>query len=147
MVDETGGLPPLRVVGALAVDEDRGRFLMTRRLLDDPSWPGCWEFPGGKVEDGEDDQAALRRELREEIGVEVEVGEEFTVVAGRTARGRPLDLHVYLCRLAPAETPRCAEVAEIRWVTIEEARGLPVPPADGPVLEEIGRRGLGAGRG
>jgi 8-oxo-dGTP diphosphatase len=65
-------VPHIRVVAAAI--ENGGRFLITQRRADG-LLGGLWEFPSGKVEEGESDEAALRRELRERLGVLVEVGE------------------------------------------------------------------------
>jgi 8-oxo-dGTP diphosphatase len=121
----------IRVVGALF--RDGGRFLMTQRRLDDRSHPGAWEFPGGKVEPGEDDEAALARELEEELGVDVRVGRQFCRVQQPLGPERAIDFRVYECAVRSGVL-RAIEVAELRWLTLEEALRLPTPPADVPVL-------------
>ena len=131
------------MVGALIADGER--FLMTQRYDSDPSWPGRWEFPGGKVEPGESDAEAIQRELREELGVDVVAGERFERVDFPRADGLTLDFRVLRCRLLDG-TPEPLQVQAIRWVDLAEARSLPVPPADLPVLARIESDGLDSGR-
>ena len=125
---------PLRVVGAL-IQRDQ-QFLITRRPADSNSWPGAWEFPGGKVEKGEDDRGALRRELIEELGIEVKVGELFIEVLNHDEGPRLLDLRIYHCR-AGEEPARTLGVDEIRWLKAEEMAGLHFPTADRPVVKAL----------
>ena len=129
----------LRVVGALIVDGDR--FLLTQRRLDDASWPGFWEFPGGKVAPGESDPQALEREMEEELGIEVEVVRQVDRVKLDLGDGNLLDFRVHLCRLLGGE-PQPLEVADLRWVTAQEAAELDLPEADRPVLGRILAGGL-----
>jgi len=126
----------VHVVAALIREADR--FLVTQRMDDDPGWPGHWEFPGGGVEPGESDQVALAREMREELGVDVEVGELFERVSDKTTTGRPLDMRIYCCRIQQGEL-QPIEVQAIRWVRIDEANTLPFPSADEPVLDRLRR--------
>ncbi len=127
------------VYGA-ANSRERRHILISRRphgthLAD---W---WEFPGGKVEPGEAPTDALARELHEELGIEVEVGDVYAV-GHHVYEGREVVLLVYTCRVAAGE-PRCHQVAEFRWVTPAELLTVRLPPADGPVVERL-RRELGA---
>jgi len=128
----------LHVVAALI--QDGNRFLVTQRMDNDPGWPGHWEFPGGGVETGESDEVALTRELREELAIEVEVGELFERVHDRTTTGRPLDMRIYRCRIDSGE-PQAIEVQAIRWIRIEDAETLAFPTADMPVLARLHRSG------
>lgn len=144
MPEPRSGAPRRIVVAAGLVrgrrdGPDGDRYLISRRpagthLAD---W---WEFPGGKVEPGEAPPAALVRELREELGIEVEVGDIFAV--GHHVYGdKDVLLLVYDARLAAGE-PACLEVAEFRWVTAAELLAVPLPPADVPVLDRLRRERL-----
>ena len=118
------------VVGA-AVVADR-RVLASRRT-EPPRLAGLWEFPGGKVEDGEDDVTALRRELREELGVEVEVGAR---VGPDLPIGTTAVLRVYLATIT-AGVPVLVDHDEHRWLGAEELESVPWIPVDLPVVAEL----------
>jgi len=96
---------------------------------------GQWEFPGGKVEPGETPDQALIRELREELGIEVEVGPALRSVEWNYPGGS-IRLSPFLCRILGG-TPQPIEHEEIRWCGAEALRALPWAAADVPVLEEL----------
>ena len=127
------GMGAVTVVVVAAVIEDAGRFLVTRRQPG-VHLAGMWEFPGGKIDPGETDEAALRRELVEELGVDVEVG----TCLHRTKHAYPdrnVELHFYRCELKG--TPRSVLGQEIRWVPGEELRVLGFPPADEELIDML----------
>jgi mutator protein MutT len=108
-----------------------GRLLITRRPPG-KHLAGLWEFPGGKREPGETWEACLRRELREELGVEVAVGALFEEVT-HDYPGRRVHLRFYLGRLAAGE-PRPLGCAAVAWVTRDELATYEFPPADALLL-------------
>lgn len=115
---------------------NRDRYLISRR----PSGTHlahAWEFPGGKVEPGEAPAAALAREITEELGIEVEVGDIFAV-GHHPYPEKEVILLVYDARMVSG-TPQCLGVAEFRWMTAAEVVELPLPPADVPVVERLAR--------
>lgn len=97
---------------------------------------GLWEFPGGKVEAGEDPRAALARELAEELGITASVGEPLASVEWDYPE-RSILLDVYRCEIADGE-PEPRECAEVAWVTGEELRRLAMPEADVDVVMKVG---------
>jgi 8-oxo-dGTP diphosphatase len=115
----------IRVVGAM-IDKD-GRYLITQRPQT-ASLPLLWEFPGGRVEPGETDGAALARELREEMGIEVEVQDRVIHVEHAYA-GYDIDFCVYRCRLVSGPIQHLRVHAH-RWVRPEELDQYEFPPAD-----------------
>jgi 8-oxo-dGTP diphosphatase len=119
-------IPHIRVVAA--VIEQQGRFLITQRRST-AVLAGLWEFPSGKVETGETDEAALRRELQERVGVDVSVGGS---TAHRTHRydGYVVDLVLYRASIAASQEPRPIRVADVRWVAAQELENYAFPPAD-----------------
>lgn len=119
-------VPHIRVVAA--VIEQQGRFLITQRRLTGVL-AGLWEFPSGKVEAGETDEDALRRELRERVGVDVEVGRS-TARRSHRYEGYVVDLVLYRASILPGEEPRPIRVADLRWVTPQELENYAFPPAD-----------------
>jgi 8-oxo-dGTP diphosphatase len=101
--------------------------------------PGLWEFPGGKVEPRESPERALAREIREELALEIEVGE----CLGRSEvrqDGRTLVLDVYAARAAGGREPFLREHSEVRWVGAGELPGLDWPLADVPILPAVAAR-------
>lgn len=117
----------LLVVAAVLTGE-RG-YLLARRPAHAPDFPDHWEFPGGKVEAGETQPEALRRELQEELGVLVEVGPQLWARLDHRESGPDIDFRAHPCRLLEGE-PRPIEVAEVRWVSLDEMDALRLPPLD-----------------
>ena len=115
----------IRVVGAMI--EQGGRYLITQRPPA-ATLPLLWEFPGGRVEPGETDEAALARELREEMAIEVEVGDRVIHVE-HAYESYDIDFCVYRCRLqaGPIQNIR---VHAHRWVRPDELDRFEFPPAD-----------------
>lgn len=116
-----------------------GRVLITQRTQP-PALAGKWEFPGGKIEDGESPEAALARELREEIGVGVRVGRIWDVLFHRYP-DFDLVMLVYACAITDSE-PRAIEVGDLAWVLPEELPRWDVLPADRPLVERLRIEGL-----
>jgi len=114
-------------VAAAVITRADGRMLVAQRHADD-MLGGLWEFPGGKREDGETLAACLAREIREELGVEVVVGEQLVVVKHAYTHFR-ITLHAFRCRLVAGEL-RCLDCAAFRWATLAELEALPMSAAD-----------------
>jgi 8-oxo-dGTP diphosphatase len=129
------GRRQIRVVGAMLQNDD-GRYLITQRPPK-ASLPLLWEFPGGRVEEGETDAQALAREIREEMGVDVTVLEQ----AMHTHHEYPkydIDFRVFRCRLTDAKTPiQHLRVHDHRWVTLEEMARYQFPDADAKTLAKL----------
>jgi A/G-specific adenine glycosylase len=118
--------PHYDVTAAVTVDE-RGRVLVAQRHASD-MLGGLWEFPGGKREDGETLPECLAREMREELDLAVEVGEQLVVVEHAYTHFR-ITLHAFRCRVVSGE-PRCLDCAAFRWVSVAELDALPMSVAD-----------------
>jgi mutator protein MutT len=125
--------PPIDVVAGV-IRRDDGRLLITQRLADD-TLGGYWEFPGGKVDPGEDLAAAVHRELKEEIGVEAEIGPEIHRIV-HPYPDRDVRLHFFSARILSGE-PQKLEVADLRWVTVAELLNYQFPEADRPLLDQL----------
>jgi 8-oxo-dGTP diphosphatase len=123
------------VVAGLMVRD--GRVLITQRgpVQKQPELALKWEFPGGKVEPGEAPIAALARELREEIAVEVEVGRIWDVLF-HPYPGFDLVMLVYACRVVGGE-PRAVEVHDLAWVPAGELGGWDILAADRPLVDRL----------
>jgi len=114
----------LEVVALILLEDDR--VLMAQRPEGDP-WSGLWEFPGGKVEAGESREAALAREIREELGLEIIVGDCFLAV--KRATPVSLQLYAYFGRRGEGE-PQSNAHAALAWVKLSELHKLPMPMPD-----------------
>jgi mutator protein MutT len=121
------------VIVVAAVIEANHRFLVTRRQPG-VHLAGMWEFPGGKIDPAEAHASALQRELREELDVEVEVGERVyhTVHA---YDDRTVELHFYRCDLRGEPRPLLGQ--QMRWVPRDELPSLGFPPADTELIEML----------
>jgi 8-oxo-dGTP diphosphatase len=121
-----------RVVAALIIEGDK--VLLTQR------WPGrhvglTWEFPGGKVEDGEDDREALARELKEELGITAEIG----TCCFETQHGygsREVHLLIFRCRVLEG-TPKAIDVKAMEWADLKTLGERKFPPADLLFVQEL----------
>jgi len=122
----------LQVVAAALVDAD-GRVLLQQRP-DGKAMAGLWEFPGGKIEPGETPEAALIRELREELGIEVAEACLAPATFASAALGeRHLLLLLFVCRKWRG-IPAALEGGALRWVRPVEMHRIPMPPADLPLV-------------
>jgi 8-oxo-dGTP diphosphatase len=116
-----------------ALIENDGKILIAQRSTRQ-SLSLQWEFPGGKIESGENEVDALVREIQEELGVDIEVGKALTAVA-HTYATFTITLRPRLCRLVSG-VPTPSEHAAIAWFGPDELRQRDWAPADIPVLEE-----------
>ena len=116
------------------------QILVTQRTAQQPM-PLKWEFPGGKMEPGEGPEEALRRELHEELGVEVEVGQIYEVLA-HAYPSFDLLMLVYPCRLVGEGNPELREVADMAWVKPLEMRAFDILAADAPLVERLIEEGV-----
>jgi 8-oxo-dGTP diphosphatase len=133
--EESGadGTRPLLLVVAAALIDASGRVLLARRPEGKPL-AGLWEFPGGKVQPGETPEAALSRELREELGIELAAGciAPFAF-ASHAYGGFHLLMPLFLCRRWQGE-PHPREGQALAWVEPERLADYPMPAADRPLV-------------
>ena len=129
------------ILVAAGILVERGRVLLTQRRAG-THLAGAWELPGGKVRDGEDPRAALRRELREELGIDATAGEivEATFHRYEDANKTVLLLFFEATRDAGSPDPRALDVAAFEWAGADALAPGRFPPADVAVLEKIRRR-------
>lgn len=124
--------PTILVVAAALVDGE-GRVLLQQRRPDRPLG-GLWEFPGGKVESSELPEAALIRELNEELGIETDRAcLAPAAFASDDLEGRHLLLLLYICRKWKGE-PRPLDASALKWVRPHQMFALAMPPADKPLI-------------
>jgi 8-oxo-dGTP diphosphatase len=124
-----------KLVVAALITNDRQEVLLAQRRADQ-DLAGLWEFPGGKVEPGEAPEAALARELMEELGVEARVGRIWDVLFHRYP-AYDVYMLVYRVTLAADAVPRPVEVADVRWVARAELAGYAILPADAPLVARL----------
>jgi mutator protein MutT len=125
-----------RVEVAIGIVHDRGRVLICRRKTDQAdAFAGLWEFPGGKCEPGETPESCVRRELLEELGIEVtadtplpEISHDYPSVSVR--------LHPFVCRLVSGE-PRAMSAAEWRWVACADLVTYRFPEANDGLIRSL----------
>ncbi len=127
---------PLLLVAAAALVDAEGRILVQQRPPGG-SLAGLWEFPGGKIEPGETPEAALMRELAEELGVTIAIDALTPATFASAGLGaRHLVMLIYLCRDWDGE-PKPLHASDLRWCSIAELGDLPMPPADVPLIPLI----------
>jgi 8-oxo-dGTP diphosphatase len=117
-----------------AILRDNGKILVAKRP-DHDKLAGYWEFPGGKVEVGETPEECLSRELMEEFGIHVTVGEFFMSSIFHYGHGS-FDLHAYLVEWEPQALTPTAH-SEVSWVLPAELLELRLAPADIPIAEAL----------
>lgn len=123
--------PVLHVTCALI---ERNGLLFAARRSERMPLAGLWEFPGGKLQEGEGLEDCILREVREELGITIRIRASFTPVPIQAGDGAML-LHPFLCEIVAGE-PILAEHAEAVWGTYETLKGLDFAPADAAILEE-----------
>ncbi len=124
--------PPLIVAAAALIDRD-GRVLVQRRPIE-TTHGGLWEFPGGKLEPGETPEAALIRELEEELAIAVPCAcLSPAAFASASLGGRHLILLLFVARKWTG-VPRAMAASALRWMKPAELHALDMPPADKPLI-------------
>ena len=127
---------PLVIVAACALVDADGRVLMAQRPAH-KDMAGLWEFPGGKVRGGERPEAALIRELKEELGIDVsEACLAPLCFASHAYDAFDLLMPLFVCRRWEG-TVRALEHQELKWVKPQRLRDLPMPAADVPLISHI----------
>ena len=110
------------------------KILITRRF-DHVHLPGLWEFPGGKVESGESLGVALKREIQEELGVDITVHEEYFRIEHEYPT-KTIRLHFFTCTIDTG-IPTAIDVADLKWVTPSELASYEFPEADRELVARL----------
>ena len=125
---------PFQVIGVGVVRNGAGEVLIDQRL-NEGLLGGLWEFPGGKQEPGELIDETIRRELAEELAIEVEVGAELIVVE-HTYSHKRLRFVVHLCTWLSGD-PQPLASQQVRWVRPEQLGQYPFPAANGRIIAAL----------
>ncbi len=137
-MSETRAPLPHKSIGVAVIWNDRGQILIDRRRQEG-LLGGLWEFPGGKVEAGETIEACIQREIREELGIEIAVGDRLIVVDHAYSHFR-VTLNVHHCRYISGE-PQAIECDEVRWVTLADIDRYPFPKANVQIIDALRTKG------
>ena len=125
---------PHKNIGVAVIWNRQGLVLIDRRLPED-AMGGFWEFPGGKVEANETIEECIQREVKEELGIEVEVVEKLIAVDYTYPDGS-VTLNVHHCRYVSGE-PQTIECDEIRWVSLSQLDQFTFPEANVQIIDAL----------
>ena len=129
---------PHKLVAAAIIRREDGLFLLAKRP-EKGLFGGLWEFPGGKLDEGETLTETLYREIIEELDAKIAVGDEFGVYT-HTLTHFHLTLHAFLCTLHEGETPQAIEAAEFVWVTVEQMAEYPMGKVDRLIAMDLAKQ-------
>ena len=132
MKSDESNMKQIEVVAAI-IHDDKGRIFATQRGYSE--WKDWWEFPGGKIEEGETSQQALVREIREELETKITVGDLITTIEYDYPAFH-LSMDCFWCEVAEGEL-KLLEAEEARWLTKDTLFDVEWLPADITIVEEI----------
>ncbi|WP_071516819.1 8-oxo-dGTP diphosphatase MutT [Geitlerinema sp. PCC 9228] len=125
---------PHKYIGVAVIWNQQNQILIDRRRREG-EMGGLWEFPGGKIESGETYDACIRREIREELGIDVRVGDRLVEITHTYDTFR-VTLVVHHCHHV-AGRPQALECEEIRWVHVEQLHGFAFPEANLQIINAL----------
>jgi len=125
---------PHKSIGVAVIWDAAGQILIDRRRQEG-LLGGMWEFPGGKVEPGETVEDCIRREILEELGIEVQVGDRLITIDHAYSHFR-VTLNVHHCRHLSGD-PQPIECDVVKWVTVDDLEQYPFPAANVQIIEAI----------
>jgi 8-oxo-dGTP diphosphatase len=122
------------IIVSAAILEHDGKILIAQRKPN--AYMGLkWEFPGGKIEENESPRECLAREIKEELDLEIEVGEAFDIVYHRYPEKNVLML-VYKCKLVRGQ-PKTIDCNDFKWIEPSELEKFDYPAADLPIVQKL----------
>ncbi len=131
---ETSSPLPHKIIGVAVIWNEQREILIDKRRQEG-LLGGLWEFPGGKIEPGETVEECIKREIQEELGIEIEVGDRLMTI-NHTYSHFSVNLTVHHCRHISG-SPQPLESDEIRWVKLAEIDQLPFPKANTQIIAAL----------
>ena len=125
---------PTKNIGVAVITDEQGNILIDRRKQEG-LLGGLWEFPGGKIEAGETMEECVSREIKEELGIEIEVGSKLITIDHAYTHFK-VTLNVFNCKHLSGE-PQPIECDEVKWVTLDEISDYPFPKANTQIIEAL----------
>ena len=126
--------PPHKIIGVAVIWNDKEQILIDRRLPEG-AMAGLWEFPGGKIEPGETIEECIKREIDEELAIDIEIGEHLVTI-DHTYTDLRVTLTVHECRHVQ-RVPQALECDEIRWVNLEQLSQFDFPAANFQIIAAL----------
>lgn len=130
----TASIPPHKVIGVAVIWNDEGQILIDRRRSEG-AMGGLWEFPGGKVQPGETIEECIKREIKEELAIEIAVGEHLITV-DHTYTHLSVTLTVHHCRWVTG-IPQAVECDEICWISLDDLERFAFPAANRQIIAAL----------
>lgn len=128
---------PHKQIGVAVITDSKGQILIDRRKQEG-LLGGLWEFPGGKIEPGESVEECVSREIKEELGIEIEVGDRLITIEHAYTHFK-VTLNVFNCKHLSGE-PQPIECDEVKWVTLDEIDEYPFPKANSQIIEAMKKK-------
>ena len=133
MTESRSPLPHKRI-GVAVITDDQGHILIDRRKQEG-LLGGLWEFPGGKIEPDETVEDCVKREIKEELDIEIEVGSRLVTIEHAYTHFK-VTLNVFNCKHLSGD-PKPLESDEVKWVTLDEIDQYPFPKANSQIIDAI----------
>ncbi|AKG22807.1 8-oxo-dGTP diphosphatase MutT [Calothrix sp. 336/3] len=133
-MDSQISTPPHKIIGVAVIWNDQSQILIDRRRPGGVMG-GLWEFPGGKLEPGETMSDCIQREIREELGIEIAVGEHLITI-DHTYPHLRVSLTVHHCQYLSG-IPQTIECDQVCWVTVDDLDKYEFPPANVQIIQAI----------
>ncbi len=137
-MSETNSLLPHKIIGVAVIWNEQQQILIDRRRQEG-SMGGLWEFPGGKIEPGETIKECIQREISEELGIVIAVGEHLITIDHTYSHLR-VTLTVHQCRHLTG-VPQALECDEIRWVNLADLEKFAFPQANVQIIAALKKLG------
>ncbi len=135
----TSSFPPHKIIGVAVIWNDHEQILIDRRRSEGVMG-GLWEFPGGKIEPGETIEECIQREIKEELGIVIAVGEHLITI-DHTYTHLRVTLTVHQCRLMTG-VPQPLECDEVCWVNLDDLEKYAFPQANSQIIAAL-KEGVG----